>query len=82
MITPVHVRGGIAGPAVDFKEVFGPRHQGEAVAPHVHEEPRPRVPDYDQIARLVSSPVKQDQAREGDRPDAKDGERRTAVPAR
>jgi hypothetical protein len=82
MITLEHARGGIAGPTIDFKEVFGPRHRGEPVAPHVHDEPTPRVPDYDEIARLVSPPVHQEQALPAGRPDADDGERGTPVPAR
>lgn len=82
MITPGYPRGGIAGPAVDFKEVFSPRHRGEPVAPHVHDEPTPRVPDYNKIARLVSPPARRERAAPAGRTDADDGERGAPVPAR
>jgi hypothetical protein len=76
-------RGAIGGPAVDFKDIFGPRHRGELVVRHTHDEPTPRVPDYDEIARLVSSPVQQrEQSEPVNRPDPDDGQRGAPVSTR
>jgi hypothetical protein len=48
--------GALGSRETDCSEVFRHRQRGEMVSPHVHVEPAPRVPDYEEIARLVSRP--------------------------
>jgi hypothetical protein len=69
---------------VDPNETFRRRPTGTAVRPHVHEEPTTRVPNLEEIGRLVQAApngVGVDAQNIGESEDA-GSERRSAVPAR
>jgi hypothetical protein len=79
------VRGAGAWPGADasrdaeFSEIFRQRHRSEKVSPNVHVEPEPRIPDYDEIARLVRKP-RSSETPVTDRTNQDDAGRRPSLP--
>jgi hypothetical protein len=70
----------LAGRDSDYSEVFRHRHRGELVSRNIHVEPAPRVPDYEELARLVGRPRLPKDSAQPSQIDA--GQQRRTVPER